>query len=125
MIPAYCPRCGKPLLPDARQCPFCGLEVFAPGPPGPAGSSPEGSVPSSGPWPPVEGAPHRPIGWGAPQPDQSSNKTVLIAGCLILLVLVFIIAPMAIFLFAAPRLMDELRDLATFPPEFPFPSFFP
>jgi hypothetical protein len=122
MIPAYCPRCGKPLLPDARQCPFCGLEIFVPGPPG---SSPEGPVPPPAPWPPLETPLHRPIGWGAPQPDQSSNKTIVIAGCLIMLVLVFIIGPIAIFMLTAPRLMDDLRDLATFPPDFPFPSFFP
>ncbi len=129
MTPTYCPRCGKPLLPAARQCPFCGLETFVPGLPG---SPPGARVPPPG-WPlPESREQGRPgwgalpqAGWGAPQPDQSSSKTIVIAGCLILILLLFIIVPAAIFLFAVPRLEGALRGMPSFPPDLPFPSFFP
>ncbi len=93
--------------------------------PGPPEAPPGGQAPPRGSWPPAEGQVQPQPGWGAPQPDQSSNKTMLIAGCLILFVLVLIILPIAIFMLTAPRFIDEIRDLATFPPDFPFPSFFP
>jgi len=54
---------------------------------------------------------------------------VVIAGCVIIAVLLFIIVPIAIFMATAPRLIDDLRDLPSFPPgfppDFPFPSFVP
>ncbi len=123
MIPTYCPRCGKPLLPDARQCPFCGLETFVPGPP--EASSSAGAPPPPGSWPPHK-SPYQPqSGWGVPQPDQGSNKTIVIAGCLILAFLLFIVVPIAIFMLTASRLVDGIQDFGTFPSDLPFPSFFP
>jgi hypothetical protein len=112
MIPVYCPRCGKPLLAESRQCPFCGLDSFVPGPPGP---------------PPT--AHDRQSGWGVPQPDQSRDKTVAILGCLVIAVLLIVIMPLLATVLLLPSLVEQLRDLSSFPPgfpdEFPFPSFPP
>ncbi len=93
MIPSYCPRCGKPLLPDARQLP-----VLWPGDP---------SVGKR------DGAPHVPTR----------------AAAMIIAVLLFMVVPIAILMATAPRLIDDLRDLSSFPPrfppDFPFPSSVP
>jgi hypothetical protein len=66
----------------------------------------------------------RQAGWGAAHADQSGRKTVVIAGCVIIAVLLFMVVPIAIFMATAPRLIDDLRDLPSFPPRFPpdFPS---
>ncbi len=112
MIATYCPRCGKPLLPDATRCPFCGQEVFVAGPP-------------------QEGPPPAPpqAGWGVPQPDQGQDKTMAIVGCVIVGVLLVLILPLLAAILILPSLFDQFRDLATFPPgfpdDFPFPSFPP
>ncbi|MBA2275850.1 MAG: zinc-ribbon domain-containing protein [Chloroflexi bacterium] len=124
MIPSYCPRCGKPLLPDARRCPSCGLETFLSGPPrvSPPTDDQSRVSPSADPF-------GRQAGWGAAHADQSGRKTVVIAGCVIIAVLLFMVVPIAIFMATAPRLIDDLRDLSSFPPgfppDFPFPSFVP
>lgn len=61
----------------------------------------------------------------SPGPDQSSNKTVGIVGCLILIVLLLILVPIAFFMLTASQIVDDLRHLPSFPADFPFPSFGP
>ncbi len=48
---------------------------------------------------------------------------------MIIAVLLFMLVPIAILMATAPRLIDDLRDLSSFPPrfppDFPFPSSVP